>query len=70
MTMINFDKIDVPIEGEKIKITDSGISVPDNPIIPVIEGDGIGSDIMKATRRMIDAAIKKAYDGKKKNCLV
>jgi isocitrate dehydrogenase len=64
--MINFDKIDVPIEGEKIKITDSGISVPDNPIIPVIEGDGIGSDIMKATRRVIDAAIKKAYDGKKK----
>jgi len=64
--MISFNKIEVPLEGEKIKSTDSGISVPDNPIIPVIEGDGIGRDIMKATRRVIDAAVRKAYDGKRK----
>ena len=64
--MIDFDKIEAPTEGEEIKPTDSGISVPDNPIIPVIEGDGIGSDIMKATRRVIDAAVKKSYDGKRK----
>jgi isocitrate dehydrogenase len=64
--MINFDKIKAPTEGEEIKLTDSGISVPDNPIIPVIEGDGIGSDIMKATRRVIDAAVRNAYDDKRK----
>ena len=40
--------------------------IPDNPIIPVIEGDGIGRDIMKATRRVVDAAVEKAYNGKKK----
>ena len=66
ITMISFNKIEVPIEGEKIKSTDSGISVPDNPIIPVIEGDGIGRDIMKATRRVIDIAVRKAYNGKRK----
>ena len=55
--MTNFDKIEIPIEGEKIRSTDSGISVLDNPIIPVIEGDGIGRDIMKATRRVIDFAV-------------
>ncbi|MBM3237350.1 isocitrate dehydrogenase (NADP(+)) [Candidatus Poribacteria bacterium] len=64
--MINFDKIKPPTEGKEIKLTDSGISVPDNPIIPVIEGDGIGRDIMKATRRVVDAAVRKAYDGKRK----
>jgi isocitrate dehydrogenase len=64
--MINFDKINAPIEGENIKFTDSGISVPYNPIFPIIEGDGIGRDIMKATRRVIDAAVRKAYDGKRK----
>ena len=64
--MITFDKIEAPTEGGEIKPTDCGISVPDKPIIPVIEGDGIGSDIMKATRRVIDAAVKKSYDGKRK----
>ena len=64
--MISFDKIETPTEGEKIKSTDSGISVPDNPIIPVIEGDGIGRDIMKATRRVIDFSVRKAYNGKRK----
>jgi len=66
MKMTNFDKIEIPIEGEKIRSTDSGISVLDNPIIPVIEGDGIGRDIMKATRRVIDFAVRKAYDSKRK----
>jgi len=63
--MISFDKIEIPTEGEEIKLTDYGVSVPDNPIIPVIEGDGIGRDIMKAARRVIDVAVRKAYDGKK-----
>ncbi|HIE30011.1 TPA: isocitrate dehydrogenase (NADP(+)) [Candidatus Poribacteria bacterium] len=66
ITVINFDKIEAPTEGEEIKATDCGISVPDNPIISVIEGDGIGRDIMKAARRVIDAAVRKVYDGKRK----
>ena len=52
---------------EKIILEDDGtISVPDLPIIPCIEGDGIGPDIWKATRLVLDAAVEKAYGGKKK----
>ena len=52
---------------EKIILKDDGtISVPDLPIIPCIEGDGIGPDIWKATRLVLDAAVEKAYGGKKK----
>jgi len=64
---MTFNKFSVPKEGQKIDQTESAaISVPDNPIIPFIEGDGIGRDIMKATRRVVDAAILKAYDGQRK----
>ncbi|MEO7960563.1 MAG: NADP-dependent isocitrate dehydrogenase [Ginsengibacter sp.] len=53
--------------GEKITIDKKGnLKIPDNPIIPFIEGDGIGPDIWKASVRVFDAAVKKAYDGKKK----
>ncbi len=52
---------------EKIILEDDGtVSVPDLPIIPCIEGDGIGPDIWKATRLVLDAAVEKAYGGKKK----
>jgi isocitrate dehydrogenase len=52
---------------EKIILkADGSISVPDLPIIPCIEGDGIGPDIWKATRQVLDAAVEKAYGGKKK----
>ncbi|MEA1991062.1 MAG: isocitrate dehydrogenase (NADP(+)) [Thermodesulfobacteriota bacterium] len=52
---------------EKIILKDDGtISVPDLPVIPCIEGDGIGPDIWKATRPVLDAAVEKAYGGKKK----
>jgi isocitrate dehydrogenase len=52
---------------EKIILEDDGtISVPDLPIIPCIEGDGIGPDIWKATRLVLDAAVEKSYGGKKK----
>ena len=52
---------------EKIILEDDGtISVPDLPIIPCIEGDGIGPDIWRATRLVLDAAVEKAYGGKKK----
>src|ERR1035437_306813 len=53
--------------AEKITMgTDGKLIVPDNPTIPFIEGDGIGPDIWRASVRVFDAAIKKAYDGKKK----
>ncbi len=52
---------------EKIKMgADGKLNVPDNPTIPFIEGDGIGPDIWKASVRVFDAAINKAYNGKKK----
>ncbi len=52
--------------GEKITINPDGtINVPDNPIIPFIEGDGIGPDIWRATRMVLDAAVEKAYNGKR-----
>ena len=55
------------MKGKKIRILKSGkLKVPDNPIIPFIEGDGIGPDIWAATVRVLDAAVEKAYKGKKK----
>lgn len=64
--MVKFKKLTVPTEGKKIEIKGDKLVIPDNPIIPVIEGDGIGRDIMRATRRVLDAAVQKTYDGKKK----
>ncbi|EGQ3593026.1 NADP-dependent isocitrate dehydrogenase [Staphylococcus pseudintermedius] len=52
--------------SEKIVITDSGLQVPNQPIVPFIIGDGIGPDIWKAASRVIDAAVEKAYAGEKK----
>lgn len=60
-----YDKL-TPPDGGKITVENGKLKIPDNPVIPVIEGDGIGRDIMKATRRVLDAAVEKAYDGKKK----
>jgi isocitrate dehydrogenase len=64
--VIEFDKLQVPTEGETIGKVDGRLEVPSQPIIPVIEGDGIGRDIMKATRRVIDAAIEAAYGSEKR----
>lgn len=52
--------------GEKITIKNDKLNIPTNPIIPFIEGDGIGRDITKAMQLVIDAAVKKAYGGEKK----
>ncbi len=52
--------------GEKITVTNGVMNVPNNPIIPFIEGDGIGPDIWAAASRVIEAAVEKAYDGEKK----
>lgn len=54
------------MEGQKITMVDKQLNVPDNPIIPFIEGDGIGADIWKAAQRILDAAVEKAYNGKRK----
>ena len=64
--MVKFDKLTVPTVGEKIEIKGDKLKIPDHPIIPVIEGDGIGRDIMRAARRVLDASIDKAYGGKRK----
>lgn len=52
--------------GEKITVTNGVMNVPNNPIIPFIEGDGIGPDIWEAASRVLEAAVEKAYDGEKK----
>lgn len=54
------------MSGSKISIKDGKLSVPNDPIIPFIEGDGIGSDIWAASERVLDAAVEKAYGGKRK----
>ncbi|GAK12909.1 LOW QUALITY PROTEIN: isocitrate dehydrogenase [Geomicrobium sp. JCM 19039] len=51
--------------GEKISVNNGVLNVPDKPVIPYIEGDGIGPDIWAAASRVLDAAVEKAYDGKK-----
>ncbi len=56
----------VPSAGAKIRISNGQLEVPDNPIIPFIEGDGIGPDIWRATNRVLDAAVAKAYGGKRR----
>ena len=58
--------IKVPGEGARITRTDGKLEVPNNPIIPFIEGDGIGPDIWHATVRVLDAAVDKAYAGKRR----
>ena len=52
--------------GEQIRLEDGNLLVPNNPIIPFIEGDGIGPDIWAAAQRVLDAAVEKAYNGEKK----
>ena len=59
-------KLDVPPQGQKITITNGKLVVPDQPIIPFIEGDGTGPDIWRASVRVLDAAVAKAYGGKRK----
>ena len=59
-------KIVVPADGAKIRIEDGKLTVPDHPIIPFIEGDGTGADIWRASVRVLDASVAKAYGGKRK----
>lgn len=64
--MLKLEQYELPTEGEQITIEDGKLLVPDQPIIPFIEGDGTGRDIWKASKRVLDAAVEKAYGGEKK----
>ncbi len=64
--MMKFDKISPPKEGEKIEILNGELKIPDNPVIPFIEGDGIGPDIMNASKLVWNTAVEVSYKGKKK----
>ncbi|KQO01287.1 NADP-dependent isocitrate dehydrogenase [Paenibacillus sp. Leaf72] len=64
--MAQFEKFALPTEGDKITIDNGVLNVPSNPIIPFIEGDGTGRDIWRASKRVLDAAVAKAYGGDKK----
>jgi len=63
--MVEFDRLEVPEEGERIEMVDDQLEIPDKPIIPFIVGDGIGPDIRKASKIVFEAAIEEAYDGEK-----
>src|SRR5512142_2313899 len=58
-------RITVPSGGAKITNLNGNLQVPDDPILPFIEGDGTGPDIWRASVRVLDAAVKKAYGGKR-----
>ncbi len=62
---MTFEKLKPPTEGEQITAIDGSIAVPNNPIIPFIEGDGVGPDVTNAMKRVVDSAINKAYDNKR-----
>jgi hypothetical protein len=62
----SYNGVGVPSDGKKIGYASGKYEVPDNPIIPFIEGDGTGRDIWKASQRVFDAAVEKAYGGKRK----
>src|SRR3974390_3316002 len=61
-----YNGLAVPSDGKAIGYEGGALRVPDNPIIPFIEGDGTGRDIWKASRRVFDAAVEKAYGGKRR----
>ena len=63
---MTYQHVKVPVGGEKITITDGKLQVPDEPILPFVEGDGTGRDIWRASVRVFDAAVQKAYGGKRK----
>ncbi|MDP3355830.1 MAG: isocitrate/isopropylmalate family dehydrogenase, partial [Polaromonas sp.] len=62
-----YQHIKVPAQGQKITVNaDNSLNVPDEPVIPFIEGDGTGADITPVMLKVVDAAVAKAYGGKKK----
>jgi isocitrate dehydrogenase len=63
---MTYNNVIVPTNGSKITIKNGKLHVPDNPIIPFVEGDGTGRDIWRASVRVFDTAVEKAYGGKRK----
>ena len=64
--MTSYNNIPVPAEGAPIEVQNGKFIVPDHPILPFIEGDGTGPDIWKASRMVFDAAVEKAYAGRRR----
>ena len=64
--MGQYDRLTPPTDGEKIAFINGTLTVPNHPIIPFIEGDGTGPDIWRASQRVFDAAVQKAYGGTRK----
>jgi isocitrate dehydrogenase len=62
----SYNGVSVPSGGKKISFVNGKYDIPENPIIPFIEGDGTGRDIWKASARVFDAAVEKAYKGKRR----
>ncbi len=58
---MKFEKLHLPLEGKTIEVEEGQLRVPPDPILPFIEGDGIGPDIWAAARRVLDAAVLKAF---------
>jgi len=65
MKVMSYKKIEVPSNGEKITFKEGKLNVPNHPIIPFIEGDGIGVDITKPTLPLLNRAVEKAYNGER-----
>src|SRR5688572_5858942 len=63
--MVTFKDLSPPTGG-KISIANGVLQIPDDPVIPFVEGDGTGRDIWRASQRVFDAAVEKAYGGKRK----
>jgi isocitrate dehydrogenase len=62
-----YQHIQVPAQGQKITVSaDQSLQVPDEPIVPFIEGDGVGADVSPVMRRVVDAAVAKAYGGRRR----
>ncbi len=64
--MGQYDRLTPPTDGEKIAFINGTLTVPNHPIIPFIEGDGTGPDIWRASQRVFESAVQKAYGGKRK----
>ena len=65
--MIPFEKLTYPTDGTRIEVDESGnLVVPPDPVIPFIEGDGVGPDVSKAAKAVMDAAVSRAYGDTKR----
>src|SRR5437764_7794806 len=62
----SYNGLSVPHDGEAIQYSGGKFQIPDRPIIPYVEGDGTGRDIWRASQRVFDAAVEKAFGGKRK----